>query len=253
MTLKVYAFTTGWITLPLGSFLEGEKGKLKVPVPCYLIEHPKGRVLFDSGLHIDTQTDYKERLGAMSKYFTVHFEPGEEISAQLARVDLSVDDIDLVINSHLHYDHAGGNEQLPNSRVLVQRREWEAAHDADLIAANAYLPADYDHGHVLELVNGEHDVFGDGCLSCLPTHGHTPGHQSLRIRTGSKNIVLCGDACYLRRSLEELRLPLVVHDREAMMESLVRLRMLRDRGARIFYGHDPEFWADVPQAPKQIL
>jgi glyoxylase-like metal-dependent hydrolase (beta-lactamase superfamily II) len=64
---------------------------------------------------------------------------------------------------------------------------------------------------------------------------------------------LCGDACYLRRSLEELRLPLVVHDREAMMESLVRLRMLRDRGARIFYGHDPEFWADVPQAPKQIL
>jgi len=252
MTLKVYAFTTGWITLPLGSFLEGERGKLKVPVPCYLIEHPKGRALFDTGLHIDAQTDYKTRLGDMSRYFSVHFDPGEEITAQLARLQLGPDDIDVLINSHLHYDHAGGNQQIRNARLLVQRREWQAAHDADLIARNAYLPADYDHGHDLQLVDGEHDVFGDGSVVCVPTHGHTPGHQSLRVRLPAGEIFLCADACYLRRNLEEMRLPMVVHDREQMLASLRRIRHFSERGARIFFGHDPEFWGGVPQAPQRI-
>jgi len=114
-TLKVYAFTAGWLTLPLGLFLEGEKGKLKVPVPCYLVEHPKGRMLFDSGLHIDTQTDFKTRIGDASKYFTVHFRPGEEIATQLEKLDLCPADIDLLVNSHLHWDHAGGNEQIADA------------------------------------------------------------------------------------------------------------------------------------------
>ncbi len=57
MSLNVYAFTCGWLTLPAALLLAGEKGRLTVPVPAYLIEHPKGRAIFDSGLHVDTQTD----------------------------------------------------------------------------------------------------------------------------------------------------------------------------------------------------
>ena len=66
-------------------------------------------------------------------------------------------------------------------------------------------------------------------------------------------MVLSGDACYLRASLEELRLPPgAAFDRDAMRDSLERLRVLQARGARIFYGHDPDFWESVPQAPLQI-
>jgi len=252
-TLKVYAFTAGWLTLPLGLFLEGEKGKLKVPVPCYLVEHPKGRMLFDSGLHIDTQTDFKTRIGDASKYFTVYFSPGEEIATQLEKLDLCPADIDLLVNSHLHWDHAGGNEQIADARVVLQEKEWRAAHDSDLIARNGYIPADYDHGHDLQLVEGEHDVFGDGSVVCVPTYGHTPGHQSLRLRHGSQETLLCGDACYLRRSLEELRLPVAGFDRRQMLDSLLRIRQLRDRGARLFYGHDPDFWQTVAIAPSPIF
>ena len=74
--------------------------------------------------------------------------------------------------------------------------------------------------------------------------------QSGTLKRG--DVVLTGDACYLRRTMEELVLPGIFHDREQMMESLLRLRALRDRGARIFYGHDPDFWATVPQAPAPV-
>lgn len=252
MTLRIYAFTTGWITLPLGGLLEGETGMLKVPIPSYLIRHPKGNVLFDTGMHTDMQTDFRARLGKISGRSTIHCAPGDEIAAQLAKVDLGPEDIDIIVNSHLHYDHSGGNAQIPNARLVVQKREWAAAHDPDLIARNNYIPDDYDHGHDVQTVDGEHDVFGDGAVVCVPTHGHTPGHQSLQIRGKSCDHLLCGDACYLRRSLDEMRPPTIAYDREELLQSLGRIRAMRDRGVNILFGHDPDFWNDVAQAPREI-
>ena len=104
----------------------------------------------------------------------------------------------------------------------------------------------------MRLLDGEYDVFGDGTVVCLPTDGHTPGHQSLRLRLGSGDVVLAADACYFCQTLRERRLPRYVHDREAMLASLDRLDALERSGARIFFGHDPIFWQTVPQAPDQI-
>ena len=101
-------------------------------------------------------------------------------------------------------------------------------------------------------VDGEHDVFGDGRVVCFPTYGHTPGHQSLRLRLDDRTVVLTGDACYLRRTLDEMHLPAVVDDPDAMRRSLERLRALRDAGAMIIYGHDPGEWLHVAQAPLSI-
>ena len=102
------------------------------------------------------------------------------------------------------------------------------------------------------MIEGEHDVFGDGTVVCLPPHGHTPGHQSLRVRLDSGGIALATDACYFCRTLRERRLPRVVYDREATVASLDRLAALEAGGARIFFGHDPEFWQTVPQASAPI-
>lgn len=252
-SLRVYAFTCGSLTVPTALLLEGESGSLTVPVPAFLIDHPKGRALFDTGLHIAAQTDPDTRLGRLATFHTVHFDSGEEIGTRLAQVACAPEQVDLVINSHLHFDHCGGNAQLPNATLLVQRREWEAAHDADLVERVYYDPQDYDHGHRLRLIDGEHDVFGDGSVVCLPTHGHTPGHQSLRVRVGPEDVVLAGDACYLRRTLDELHLPTAVFDREQMLATLHRLRALRDRGTVIVTGHDPEMWQSIPPAPGPFL
>jgi glyoxylase-like metal-dependent hydrolase (beta-lactamase superfamily II) len=89
---------------------------------------------------------------------------------------------------------------------VVQRREWEAATDPDRARLDGYDRRDFDLGLEVVAVEGEHDLFGDGSIVCLPTPGHTLGHQAL----------------------------------------------LRDAGARVFYGHDPGFRAEVPQAPSEV-
>jgi glyoxylase-like metal-dependent hydrolase (beta-lactamase superfamily II) len=250
--MRLFAFTCGWLTGSMGNFLAGETGRLRVPVPCYLIEHPRGRVLFDSGLHPDVAADPAARLGLAARIFDVEFRPGEDVAGRLAALEVDAGEIRYLVNSHLHFDHTGGNAVLPRAQLVVQRREWHAGHDADLTAANYYDPRDYDTGHDVLTVDGEHDLFGDGRIVCVPTFGHTPGHQSLRVRLDTGDVVLTSDACYLRRTLEALHLPAVVHDAESMRASLLRLRALRDAGARLFFGHDPEFWRDVPQAPAEI-
>ncbi|HEY8874223.1 MAG TPA: N-acyl homoserine lactonase family protein [Stellaceae bacterium] len=254
MNLTVYALTCGHLEGDLGHLMEGGEGRIRLPIPAYLIEHPKGTALFDTGMHPDCQRDPAGRGGArIARLFDFDFAPGEEISARLAALGRDPAKIDLVINSHFHFDHVGGNALIPNATLLVQRREWDAGMDPDIAARRGFNPRDFDLGHKLRLVDGEHDVFGDGSVVVLPTHGHTPGHQSLKLRLDGGDIVLAADSCYFCRTLRERRLPRFVDDRDAMLASLDRLAALEAKGARIFFGHDPEFWQTVPQAPTPLV
>jgi N-acyl homoserine lactone hydrolase len=246
MSLRLFALPCGWLESDLRMFVAGERGAIRVPVPAWLILHPRGAVVFDTGLHVATQKDAgAERLGDLVKLYKVEFRPGEELAARLAAHDVDAARVRWLVSSHLHFDHVGGNAQLPNAAWVVQRREWEASEDPDLRAANFYDPRDYDCGHDRILVDGEHDLFGDGAITCLPTHGHTPGHQSLRVRLASGDVVLTADACYLRRALDALALPPVVHDRAAALDAFAKLRALEAAGARLYFGHDPAPWANA--------
>jgi glyoxylase-like metal-dependent hydrolase (beta-lactamase superfamily II) len=216
----------------------------RIPLGCraLLVEDGQRRVLFETGIGAFFEPKLRDRYGVV--------EPEHVLLHSLERAGVAHDAIDVVVLSHLHFDHAGGAELLPNARLVVQRREWEAGADDDLAARCSFDAKDYRHGHDLQLVDGEHDLFGDGRVVCLPTHGHTPGHQSLRLRLDDgREVVLCADACYLKRNLDELALPGVVFDRERMMESLQRLAALRSAGCTMVYGHDPEAWSLVPQSP----
>jgi N-acyl homoserine lactone hydrolase len=164
--VRLLAVTCGWLTGPAETFLAGQPGRLRVPVPCFLIDHPQGLVLFDSGLHADLAHG-SDRLGMLAKFFDVHFGASESVAARLTAAGVDPGRVRYLVNSHLHFDHTGGNASIPNAELVVQRVEWEAGRDADLRARNAYNPLDYDLGHRLRLVEGEHDLFGDGRVVCL--------------------------------------------------------------------------------------
>jgi N-acyl homoserine lactone hydrolase len=245
--MKMYALDCGHIGGRLQDMSEGEVGDVDLPVPSYLIEHPKGSVLFDTGMHPELQTNPEAKLGRVARIFKFDkYKPGNEVSARLKAIGRDPASIDYVINSHLHFDHAGGNAQIPNATLVVQKKDLEIGRDAERAAQFGFDPEDVSLGHPVKAIEGEHDLFGDGRLVCLPTHGHTPGHQSLKVRLDSGDVVLAGDACYFCRTLKERRLPRFVHDREAMLASLDRLAQLQRGGARIFFGHDAEFWASLP-------
>jgi len=253
MSVTLTAMTCGWLEGDLGGFLQKETGRIKVPVPSYLIEHPKGKVLFDSGLHPQLQTDPRGRLGALADVFTTVYSPGEEVGARLKSIGVDPTKIRYLVTSHLHFDHVGGNAQIPNAQLVVQKREWRAGHDPELIRRNAYNGADFDLGHEVLELEGEHDLFGDGRVVCIPSYGHTAGTQSLRLRLDTgREIVLTSDACYMRRSLEELRLPSFWYSREASIETLRRFKQMEQAGARLIFGHDPDQWKESPQTPHQI-
>jgi len=241
MPVQVFPMVCGWLEVQTSFILAKEPGRVRIPIPSFLIEHPKGHVIFDTGLHRELQTN-PGRLGALAKTFEVHFRPGEELGARLRAHGVDPARIDYMINSHLHFDHVGGNADVPNAKLVVQRREWEAADDPDQARRNGYNRADFDLGHQLQLIDGEHDLFGDGRVVCIPTYGHTAGHQSLRVRLDSGEYVFTADSCYMRKVFEQMILPPFAHDYDAMRAVIERFRAMERAGTHLIFGHDPAQW-----------
>src|SRR5215831_15478526 len=200
MTITLCAFTCGTLTGEFARLMDGGEGDITMPVPVFLIEHPKGRALFDTGLHPDCQRDPAGRLGTrLAGLFRIDFKPGEEISARLEAIDRNPGKIDLVITSHFHFDHVGGNALIPNATMLVQRREWDAAMDADIAARHGYNPRDFDLGHKLHLVEGEHDVFGDGSAAARSCSQRTPAISAGRCASAAcRAMFMTARRCWLR-------------------------------------------------------
>lgn len=222
-----------------------------VPVPGFLVIHPKGKLLFDTGIDCEATADPMGVLGRrLATTFTLAGAPDENAPGQLGHLGLVPEDIDFVANSHLHFDHCGCNRWFPRSRILVQRAEMEAAR----APGSRYDERLWNLPLNWTLIDGEHDVFGDGSVLLVPTPGHTPGHQSLVVQVSrDARYVLTADACYSAEHMARELLPSVVWDGAQMLDSMRRLRAMGERaGSRILYGHDPQQWAALGAARQAL-
>ena len=234
--MRVERLIVGWFTAAVGIWRRGDDmdRPVRFPVPAYLIETDEERILVDTGLHPDAVADPAGRYGRPDALGPVTAEVERSIADQL-----DVATVTKVVLTHLHYDHAGGLSLLPQSvPVFVQRREWEAAQDAAAIAENFYLPADYaGAAGQAKLVEGDHDLLGDGSVLLLATPGHTPGHHSVKV---GDDLVIGGDVAHFASALDDHRFPVFAHDFAEQEASAERLRALRDAGAHVTPGHDPD-------------
>lgn len=249
MTLRLFGCVCGrFHTAPAGLGLSGE-GRIAVPVPFYVLEHPNGVALFDAGLPAsmaDPEDSYRQALrkGDVDADVT----PAETVTSHLERLDIDPARVTQVVLSHLHFDHAGGLGELPNATLVVQRREWEAGFDPDLSAQYGLRKRYFSHGHDVTLLDGEHDLFGDGSAVCVPSYGHTPGHQSLRVKSDQGDHILVGDACYACEVVETRKFP-DFSDHAAMNRSLDALLAMREPETVMVFGHDPGQWGAAPVLP----
>ncbi len=251
--LRVYALSCGSLEFDRSLFFPAEAPgtRFAAPVSSYLVVHPKGKLVFDTGISCEALADPAGRLGKrVASLFAIRSRASEDVVSQLAGLGLKPDDIRYVVNSHFHFDHCGCNASFARARFLVQRAELAIAR----AERNRYNAKDWDHPLEYVEINGEHDVFGDGSVVLLPTPGHTVGHQSLWIRAGDRQFVLTADACYTREHLEKTILPANAYDPAQMSHSLVMLRGLEERqGIQLLYGHDAEQWHALPRAPQPLI
>lgn len=229
--------------------MKGADRRIEAPVPFYVIEHPHGVALFDCGLHTDLADPadrYRQTLQSQGE--DVSFTPEETVTAHLERLDIDPGRVRYVVLSHLHFDHCGGLHQIPNATLVAQRCEWEAGFERE-VAARYFLRRRYfDLGHKVQLIEGEHDLFGDGSAVCIPSFGHTPGHQSLRVRSAQGDHILVADACYNSDVLETRAFPSFAKV-AAMNASLDRLLAMRGPDTRLIFGHDPDQWGHAAVLP----
>ena len=242
--LNLFAFDCGWLQSKKSFFIAADSDEIvRSPVPAFLIEHPKGLALFDTGLHPRYVRTAENALPADQQGYDLKDE--WDIGQRLRSIGVDPARVDWIINSHLHADHCGGNGAFPNATIVIQRKELDFARAH--IDGMLYADADFETGQSFLAVDGEHDLWGDRSLILFPTYGHTPGHQSARVRLAAGDVVLTSDCCYLARNLDELVISPGNFDREMSLDVLRRLRSMRERGTRMLFGHDPDQWQGVSQ------
>jgi len=223
---------------------------MEAPMPIFLVKHPSGNLLFDTGPNPEVFINADAVWGGLAKAFQPIGDKDSGVVAQLKKLGFTPDDIRYVVNSHLHFDHSGGNRFFPDATFLVSQKELKCARRPDL-QGKGYFRSDWDHTLDYRTVEGELDVFGDGRLIIYPMPGHTPGHQVMLVRLEKHDpILLSGDSAPLRENFEQRVLPRNHLNNEEARLSIDRLHELVAReDAMIIYGHDEEYWESLRMAP----
>jgi N-acyl homoserine lactone hydrolase len=213
---------------------------IELPVSCFLLRHPQGNVLFDTGCHPSAAQDPVARWGGLAKIMTPIMPPDVNVLSGLAGIGFSADDVDVVVCSHLHPDHCGCNAFFKRATIVVHQKDVAAAREPNA-EAMGYLAAEWDFG-TFDLLNGQRDLFGDGKIVLLPLPGHTPGSTGALIQLERHRFLLAADAVPLRITLDKGILPRNFRDRDDAVKSLAEVRAIEARGATVLCGHDAAQW-----------
>ncbi len=250
--IKLYAIDCGRIDVSnfagFSDTADYDNKTVQLADPCFLIVHPKGILLWDTGLP-DSLIKKPETVGGI-----YHLTKSISLQDSLKKIGLTPNDIKYVSVSHSHFDHMSGLDQFPNSTWILQKVELNYAktHPNPFVIDASQLKS-YKTAHIV-IINGDYDVFGDGTVQILSTPGHTPGHQSLEIKLSQAGvIILSGDEFHQRSSFEPLRVPVFNTSRAETMASADRLKtLIKNTNARLIVQHDEHDFEGLPKFPNYL-
>jgi len=265
--MRMYVLNSGSLSLGKGALqnLAPMEPQIRIPVAFFVIKHPKGNVLFDTGNNdkiIEDPSYWGPNFAALKPVNT----PDISIESQLARIDMKPDDFTYVVVSHMHLDHGGNVAKFPNSTLIIQRDELEYAMFPDEPFAGAFIPGDLEALRsavgvtkpnavpMLVLEKQDFDIFGDGSVVVKRFRGHTKGGQMLIVRLpNTGTIILTGDAAYFRDNVLKSLPPniMLAYDPAGIMRGYEWIRhMMASEGADFFTAHDPDAFKNYKKAPE---
>lgn len=251
--VRLYALDCGRATTADIGFLsdtgeyDGKPGA--VVVPCFVVRHPKGTLLWDTGLG----DKIAENKGGVDQP-GIHMEVPVTLAAQLRGIGLAPADVTFVAFSHFHFDHTGNANLFGQSTWIINREElaWGTRSPVPL----AVDPATFSgyRSAKTKMIDGDEDVFGDRSVRILKAPGHTPGHQVLMVKLKtSGTVILSGDLYHQRENREHRRVPIFNVDRADTLASMDRIEtIVRNTGARFVIQHDSRDFATLPKFPAYL-
>ncbi|MDC0571911.1 N-acyl homoserine lactonase family protein [Luminiphilus sp.] len=251
---KLYVFDCGRIRLvsvEAFNLKETDTDVRELSAPCYVVDHPKGQLLWDAGLpSVLAQTDgWVTREDGVANWLE------ETLASQMARMSLGFDmsSLEYVAFSHIHWDHVGASNDVASGTWLVQQGDYDAAHaegNLSVPAVQAELLVGIKE-RPTQVLNGDHDVFGDGTVQLIAADGHTPGHQVLFVDLAETGpVVLSGDLYHFQFSRANRVVPLFNVDAERTLQSMDKVEALvAETGADFWLQHDASLFDSQQKAP----
>jgi len=263
--MRLYVFSSGWLTIDKSALQSGATEKITVPVAFFLIKHPKGNVLFETGNNDRVITD-PTYWGPLAQMLSpASRSPDIAIDTQLDKIGVKPSDINYVILGHMHLDHAGNVGKFPSATIVYQRDEIVNAFWPKPGFAGPYITGDFamlrnDVGQnapnrqkVIEL-DGDLDLFGDGSIYIHRQVSHTPGSQMALVRLPKTGpVVLTSDVCWLMENLQKDILPSVglAYNPAGILDGYAWIkRLMTTEGADVIFAHDAETFKKHKQSPE---
>ncbi len=252
--IKLYALECGRIDmLDLGLFASNKAfdGRTNKAISsCYLIRHPKGDLLWDTGL----PDALNETEGGITNG-PFHLSVPITLESQLTALGLTAADIDFISLSHSHFDHTGNAGRYASANFIVHEDERAFMFRE---AARAETPV-FTNYRALEnaqttTFTGNHDVFGDGSVKIIETQGHTPGHTALQLDLENAGILLLtGDLYHLNEARELRTVPVFNTDEAETLRSMDKFEALaQDTKARVIIQHSIKDFEGLPKFPHYL-
>jgi N-acyl homoserine lactone hydrolase len=237
---------------------------IPIPIVAFLLEHPgAGPLLVDTGLHASVAVKPAASFGRLATlaFRDLQMDAGQALPAQLRERGIDPARVATVVMTHMHVDHASGISEFPYATFVVSRAEWDAATTQGRL--HGYVTRQFDHAFDYRLVDFDaasddgpasfsgfarsFDLFGDGSVRAVYTPGHTLGHMSVVARTAGGEVLLAGDAIYVRRNLDDSHLPHRTEDDHLYRRSLREIRQYVQEtpDAVVIPGHDWEAWQEL--------